>query len=231
MRNRAVKDSMMLFFNPVLEPVLFHFLTDYFLFQIALDSRCFDYTSNGRHKRDYKNGYSRDRSSTFANHPAVMANNNINKDSGVHQIYNLLGLTSGQSDANSQDYHDYHHPEDANYNFQDEPTQHGRVHESPDTHQNTLANSDVFKDLDTATPALTPSGGGGGGATVIFKVFNLISFDLSDIKGWQQSHDLTQLFSYYFFMVKWHVACSKSFVHKTTTTGQLAQDLLERLKR
>lgn len=135
-----------------------------FLFQIALDSRCFDYGSNGRHKRDY-GVYSRD--STFAHHPAVMANNN--KDSGVHQIYNLLGLTSGQQ-SESQDYQDYHHSDDANYHFEDEPSQHGRVHESPDTHQNTLGNSDVFKDLDTATPALTPSGGGGGGATVIFKV-------------------------------------------------------------
>ena len=72
---------------------------------------------------------------------------------GVHKLYSLLGLTSS---ADEKDY-DY------------ENGSHGRIHQSPDTHEN-AHNSDYFKDLDTAQPKPTPSGGGGGGASVIFKV-------------------------------------------------------------
>jgi hypothetical protein len=46
---------------------------------------------------------------------------------------------------------------------------HGRIHQSPDTHES--SNSDWTKDLDTPPiPVATQGGGGGGGASVIFKV-------------------------------------------------------------
>ena len=46
---------------------------------------------------------------------------------------------------------------------------HGKIHQSPDTHESNSHNSNYFKDFPTK-PVDTERGGGGGGATIIFKV-------------------------------------------------------------
>ena len=52
---------------------------------------------------------------------------------------------------------------------------HGKIHQSPDTHESNSHNSNYFKDFPTK-PVDTERGGGGGGATIIFKVIGSTRF-------------------------------------------------------